>query len=156
MTDKAANRISNELKQLTQKPIPGVTIGPVGNDLFALEGTVIGPADSPYATGIFKVSIAIPPNYPFTEPLVLMKTPIYHPGVGVEGEDNGRVCMEGLLGKKWAPTLGVRHLMEGFPALLADPKRSTNPLRNDLANELASNPAEFTRKAQEFTRAHAH
>jgi ubiquitin-protein ligase len=156
MADKATNRVSNELKNLQDTPVPGVTIAPVGNELFHLEGTVIGPAGSPYESGSFKITITIPPTYPFTEPLVIMTTPIYHPGVGVDEKDKGQVCMEGLLGKKWAPTLRIRHILEGFPALLSDPKRSANPLRSDLAIELATDPTTFMRKAQEFTRAHAH
>jgi ubiquitin-protein ligase len=156
MTEKARNRICNELKQLTQKPVQGVSIAPVGDDPFKLEGTIIGPSGSYYEGGIFKLSIIAPPNYPFTEPLVLITTPIYHPGVGDKDEDKGRVCMEGMLGKIWAPTLGFRQILEGLPALLADPSRSTNPLRPELANELSTDPARFARLAREHTRQHAH
>jgi ubiquitin-protein ligase len=156
MTDKARTRICNELKQLSQRPVPGVSIATVGDDPFKLEGTIIGPAGSFYDGGVFKFTILAPPNYPFTEPLVIILTPIYHPGVGDKDDDKGRVCMEGMLGKAWAPTLGLRHSLDGLPALLADPNRSTNPLRPDLATELRADPDKFARVAREHTRQHAH
>jgi ubiquitin-protein ligase len=99
MTDRIAIRLSRELKKLAEQPVPGVMIAPVGNDLFNLEGTVIGPEESPYAGGIFKIKIVIPPTYPFTPPAFLIITPIYHPAVEIHQDPKYGVCLENFTGK---------------------------------------------------------
>ena len=62
----------------------------------------MGPADSPYAGGVFFVSITFPPDYPFKPPKVMFKTRVYHPNVNSQGS----ICLD-ILKEQWSPALTI-------------------------------------------------
>jgi ubiquitin-protein ligase len=144
------------MKRLQTNPVPGMSIGPVGDDLLNWAGTVQGPASSFYEGGVFKVTLTIPPRYPFEAPIPRIVTPIYHPGV----DDQGLVCMKAILGLtapsgEWAATLDLRVVLLGIVELLKNPQKVGDPLSPEKAIELMDHPEQFARNARAFTRQHA-
>lgn len=80
-------RLSREMQNFKTKPPWGITCRPEKEDtLDVLLVTMLGPKDSPYENGSFKLVVTIPQRYPFEPPLVKFTTAVYHPNI-----DKGRI-----------------------------------------------------------------
>ena len=88
MTSRSADRrLNKELKEITSKPIEGVTCGPVDGDMYNWEAVFTGPAGTGYEGGTFKMVIAFPEDYPFKGPMAKFNTKIYHPNFVKDGAE---------------------------------------------------------------------
>uniref|UniRef100_A0A8C1PZF8 E2 ubiquitin-conjugating enzyme n=1 Tax=Cyprinus carpio TaxID=7962 RepID=A0A8C1PZF8_CYPCA len=91
-----------ELTDLQRDPPAQCSAGPVGEDLFHWQATIMGPNDSPYQGGVFFLTIHFPTDYPFKPPKVAFTTKIYHPNIN----SNGSICLD-ILRSQWSPALTV-------------------------------------------------
>ncbi|XP_068439377.1 ubiquitin-conjugating enzyme E2 D1b isoform X2 [Clinocottus analis] len=102
----ALKRIQKELHDLQRDPPAQCSAGPVGDDLFHWQATIMGPGDSPYQGGVFFLTIHFPTDYPFKPPKVAFTTKIYHPNIN----SNGSICLD-ILRSQWSPALTVSKVL---------------------------------------------
>ena len=103
----ALKRIQRELQELGRDPPSNCSAGPVGDDLFHWQATIMGPEDSPYSGGVFFLDIHFPADYPFKPPKVSFTTRIYHCNIN----SNGGICLD-ILKDQWSPALTVSKVRE--------------------------------------------
>nr|XP_053769042.1 ubiquitin-conjugating enzyme E2 D2 isoform X1 [Desmodus rotundus] len=123
----ALKRIHKELNDLARDPPAQCSAGPVGDDMFHWQATIMGPNDSPYQGGVFFLTIHFPTDYPFKPPKVAFTTRIYHPNIN----SNGSICLD-ILRSQWSPALTISKVLLSICSLLCDPNPD-DPLVPEIA-----------------------
>lgn len=145
----ALKRLQKEVTEIQKDTPVNCSAGPNNNDLFNWEATIIGPTETPYEGGIFKLKILFPADYPFKPPKITFETPIYHPNINA----NGGICLD-ILKDQWSPALNITKVLLSICSLLDEPNPD-DPLMPEIAQLFKSNKAEFNRLAREYTIKHA-
>lgn len=142
---KSSKRIMNELEEIKKDPPSNCNAGPIGDNLYNWVGTIIGPSDSPYSGGLFKLDITFPINYPFKPPKVKFTTPIYHPNIN----RNGNICLDTLT-SNWSPALTIIKVLLSISSLLTDPNPD-DPLDKNIAELYLNDYQKFKQNARNHT-----
>jgi ubiquitin-conjugating enzyme E2 D/E len=145
----ALKRLQKEVTEIQKDTPVNCSAGPNNNDLFNWEATIIGPTETPYEGGIFKLKILFPADYPFKPPKITFETRIYHPNINA----NGGICLD-ILKDQWSPALNITKVLLSICSLLDEPNPD-DPLMPEIAQLFKTNKAEFTRLAREHTIKHA-
>jgi len=145
----ALKRINKELQDLGRDPPAQCSAGPVGDDLFHWQATIMGPPESPYQGGVFFLTIHFPTDYPFKPPKVAFTTRIYHPNIN----SNGSICLD-ILRSQWSPALTISKVLLSICSLLCDPNPD-DPLVPEIARIFKTDREKYTELAREWTRKYA-
>lgn len=146
---KASVSFTTELVDLGKDPPANCSAGPVGDDMFHWQATIMGPDDSPYAGGVFFLDIHFPADYPFKPPKVHFTTRIYHCNIN----SNGGICLD-ILKDQWSPALTISKVLLSICSLLTDPNPD-DPLVPDIAQLLKTDRARHDSTAREWTSKYA-
>ncbi|KHN24724.1 Ubiquitin-conjugating enzyme E2-17 kDa [Glycine soja] len=169
----ASKRIVKELKDLQKDPPTSCSAGPVAEDMFHWQATIMGPPDSPYTGGVFLVSIHFPPDYPFKPPKaisypmqdqakflisdnfsmqycqVAFRTKVFHPNIN----SNGSICLD-ILKEQWSPALTISKVLLSICSLLTDPNPD-DPLVPEIAHMYKTDRAKYEATARSWTQKYA-
>ena len=141
----AMKRLNKEYADFLNDPPTNCPGGPVGEDLFAWEAIIIGPEDTPYEGGIFKLDIKFGADYPYKPPKISFSTRIYHMNINA----SGGICLD-ILKDNWSPALTISKVLLSICSLLSDPNPS-DPLVPELAKIYLENQATYMQNAREYT-----
>lgn len=139
-------RITNEHKKLIQNSSNEFNIKPIGDTMADWEAEIMGPSDTPYEGGKFKLRINIPNLYPFSPPTVIFVTHIYHPNI----DTSGNICLD-ILKSSWSASLTLEKVMLSIQSLLNDPNPD-DPLRGDVARQYKTDRRAYNEAAKNFTK----
>lgn len=117
----ALKRINNELQEVERDPPAGCSAGPVGDDLFHWQATIMGPEESPYAGDVFFLDIHFPSDYPLKPPKITFTTKIRHPNIIA----NGSIALS-ILREEWLPSLTISKVLLALVDLLENPQPETH------------------------------
>lgn len=145
----ALKRIQRELAELGRDPPANCSAGPVGEDLFHWQATIMGPDESPYDGGVFFLDIHFPADYPFKPPKVSFTTRIYHCNIN----SNGGICLD-ILKEQWSPALTISKVLLSICSLLTD-ANPDDPLVPEIAQLYKSNRQQCDATAREWTQKYA-
>ncbi|KAJ8536846.1 hypothetical protein K7X08_035247 [Anisodus acutangulus] len=141
----ASRRILKELKDLQKDPPTSCSAGPVAEDMFHWQATIMGPPDSPYSGGVFLVTIHFPPDYPFKPPKVAFRTKVFHPNIN----SNGSICLD-ILKEQWSPALTISKVFLSICSLLTDPNPD-DPLVPEIAHMYKTDRNKYESTARSWT-----
>ena len=141
----AAQRITKELENLKKDPPANCSAGPVGDDIFHWQATLMGPGESPFEGGVFFLDINFPTDYPYKPPRVTFSTKIYHPNIN----SSGGICLD-ILKDQWSPALTISKVLISICSLLDDPNPD-DPLVPSIAELYKRDKAEYFLKAKTYT-----
>ncbi|RWA14298.1 hypothetical protein EKO27_g809 [Xylaria grammica] len=134
-------------------PPAGMTISlPSDSDLSKWDVSLAGPPGTPYAGGVYSITVTLPPDYPFKAPQVNFATRIYHPNV--TNDSLGNICLSLLKPENWKPASRVRAILEAVRQLLIEPNPE-DPLETRIAEEFKSNRAEFDKNVKGYVARYA-
>eukprot|EP00802_Teleaulax_amphioxeia_P016905 Tamp_17042.p5 GENE.Tamp_17042~~Tamp_17042.p5 ORF type:complete len:138 (+),score=23.82 Tamp_17042:728-1141(+) len=134
---------------LQKDPPSNCSAGPIGDDLFQWQATIMGPAESPYSGGVYFLNIHFPADYPFKPPKLQFTTRIYHPNINA----NGSICLD-ILKDQWSPALTISKVLLSLSSLLTDPNPD-DPLVPEIAQIYKTDREKYVTTAKEWTRKYA-
>lgn len=142
-------RIMRETKELKTKPPPGISAEPKKDNCRYFDVIILGPKDSPFEEGIFRLEVFLPEGYPIAPPKVRFLTKIYHPNI----DSIGRICLD-ILKSKWTPALRLSSLLVSIQSLLSDPNPD-DPLDTTIAEKWKKDPEGAKKIAREWSHLYA-
>ncbi|KAE8840049.1 hypothetical protein HRS9122_06654 [Pyrenophora teres f. teres] len=104
---------------------------------------IIGPADTPFEDGTFRLVMHFEEAYPNKPPSVKFISQMFHPNVYGTGE----LCLD-ILQNRWSPTYDVAAILTSIQSLLNDPNTSS-PANVEASNLYKENRKEYTKRVRE-------
>ena len=160
-TNEGNKRLKNEYQDLTNNIIVslGICVGLVeDNDIYNWQFYLLGPKDTPYSGGFFKLHLKFPKEYPEKKPEIVFVTPIYHPNVNSYKRENDGPFQLGYVGvnfiNDWKPKTTPREILTRLYSIFYLPSDESG-FDFKMVTEIKINYSLYVLKAKYFTKKYA-
>ncbi|CRK25331.1 hypothetical protein BN1723_003239 [Verticillium longisporum] len=140
MSTAARRRLMRDFKRMQTDPPAGVSASPVPDNVMTWNAVIIGPADTPFEDGTFRLVMQFEEQYPNKPPAVKFISQMFHPNVYATGE----LCLD-ILQNRWSPTYDVAAVLTSIQSLLNDPNTGS-PANVEASNLYKDNRKEYTKR----------
>lgn len=130
-------RLMKDYKKIEKEEIDGINACPEENNIYKWDGYIIGPDETPWENGVFKITMEFPVEYPSKPPNIKFISKIFHPNV----YNDGRICLD-ILDKNWSPVYDVCSILISLRSLLTDPNENS-PANVEAAQLYKQNIQEY-------------
>ena len=110
---------------------------------FFRNAVIIGPSDTPFEDGTFRLLLLFDEQYPNKPPQVKFISEMFHPNVYASGE----LCLD-ILQNRWSPTYDVSSILTSVQSLLNDPNISS-PANVEAANLYKDHRSLYVKRVRE-------
>jgi len=132
-----------DFKRMQSDPPAGVSASPISENVMTWNAVIIGPADTPFEDGTFKLVMQFDENYPNKPPQVKFISKMFHPNVYASGD----LCLD-ILQNRWSPTYDVAAILTSIQSLLNDPNNAS-PANVEAATLHRENVREYVKRVRE-------
>mmetsp|Transcript_139533 Transcript_139533/g.242746 ORF Transcript_139533/g.242746 Transcript_139533/m.242746 type:complete len:162 (-) Transcript_139533:199-684(-) len=146
MSSKAKSRLLRDLHKLRKDPPHGVYAELAENNVLCCQCLVIGPEDTAWEGGAFRLQLDFTDEYPVKPPKATFVSKIFHPNV----YDNGEICLD-ILQNQWTQLIDVSAILNSVMSLLPDPNPNS-PANQEAARLYRTDPREYERRVKEMVR----
>lgn len=143
MSTPAKRRIMKDMKRLVEEPLDGIFAVPNKTNIMEWSAIIVGPEETVFEDGTFKVRLSFPETYPLHPPEVSFISRIFHPNIYADGN----LCLD-ILKNRWNPTYDIGVVLLCVQSLLNDPN-NTSPANSEAAELFIGNYLEYRRRVRE-------
>lgn len=137
MSTTARKRLMRDFRRMQQDPTGGISAAPLPDDIMRWNAVIIGPENTPFEDGTFKLIIQFDEQYPTKPPSVRFVSEMFHPNV----YNSGELCLD-ILQNRWSPTFDVSTILKSIQSLLNDPN-TASPANAEAASMFKDHKSEY-------------
>lgn len=144
MSTTARKRLMRDFRRMQQDPTGGISAAPLPDDIMRWNAVIIGPENTPFEDGTFKLVIQFDEQYPTKPPSVKFISEMFHPNIYTSGE----LCLD-ILQNRWSPTFDVSTILKSIQSLLNDPN-TASPANAEAANMFKDHKTQYETRVREI------
>jgi len=150
ISPKLLNLVLRQVGGLCLEKLDGVQMVMNEEDPLDIQALIVGPTQTPYEGGTYRVKICLGPEFPNQPPRAFFLTRIFHPNVSATGD----VCVN-TLKKDWDPqNWSIGHILQVIRCLLIVPFPESS-LNEEAGRLFMESYDEYAAHAAMMNRVHA-
>jgi ubiquitin-conjugating enzyme E2 A len=140
----ARRRLLHDFRKISSESASGgFSAAPEGDNILKWKAVLLGPAETAWEDGVFKLTLEFSEDYPHKPPEVKFVSTLFHSNV----YGNGNICLD-ILQHNWSPAYDVSAILTSIQSLLTDPNPAS-PANAEAARLYNENRPEYQRRVRQ-------